>query len=396
MENINRYIISQLKRPVDRLKLMAIGNIINILSAKELCSLYDEIAEITDDSNTYDWDAIHKVLRWVRRATWNKDGGNKSISELIQLYKDTGSKMAGDEICERFEYQSFEMQKHIFKALIHTDYFLLELYPYLNDTWGKILVDDLKQMWENDITDIGVEYVIKFADEEFIWKHKDEFLQRHYDLVAMRLGKDPRFVVDRTKCGYKWVYYRVMQHLGEDVDRERLLMELFEVIASYIKNASRYTSIIEQHVDMLGGGCIISAQLILDVAIAIREFCKMGLHDEVLLFHEWDTSIRQKVDKKIAERYDNSQYELSSSEMWMMYCKIARHNFPEKFAYMVAEDPRCIKRRNEMIDELKPFIEQFGFEVEDDEENIDVYEDESLSPTNDYIITMSSWDEVPF
>ena len=69
MENINRYIISQLKRPVDRLKLMAIGNIINILSAKELCSLYDEIAEITDDSNIYDWDAIHKILRWVRRAT---------------------------------------------------------------------------------------------------------------------------------------------------------------------------------------------------------------------------------------------------------------------------------------------------------------------------------------
>jgi hypothetical protein len=304
--------------------------------------------------------------------------------------------MAGDEICERFEYQSFEMQKHIFKALIHTDYFLLELYPYLNDTWGEILVDDLKQMWENDITDIGVEYVIKFADEEFIWKHKDEFLQRHYDLVAMRLGKDPRFVVDRTKCGYKWVYYRVMQHLGEDVDRERLLMELFEVIASYIKNASRYTSIIEQHLDMLGGGCIISAQLILDVAIAIREFCNMGLHDEVFLFHEWDTSIRQKVDKKIAERYDDSHYELSASEMWLMYCNIARRNFPEKYAYMVAEDPRCIKRREEMINELKPFIEQFGFEVEDDEEDIDVYEDESLSPTNDYIITMPSWDEVPF
>ena len=27
------------------------------------------IAEITDDSNIYDWDAIHKVLRWVHRAT---------------------------------------------------------------------------------------------------------------------------------------------------------------------------------------------------------------------------------------------------------------------------------------------------------------------------------------
>ena len=335
-----------------------------------MCSLYDEIAKITDDSNTYDWDAIHKVLRLVRRATWNKDGGNKSISELIQLYKDTGSKMAGDELCERFEYQSFEVQKCIFKTLIHTDYFL-ELYPYLNDAWGKILVDDLKQMWEDDITDIGVEYVIKFADKEFIWKHKDEFMQRHYDLVAMRLGNDPRFVVDRTKCGYKWEYYRVMQHLGEDVDREQLAKELFQAIALYTKDATRYPYIIEYHLDMLGDGCHISAQLIPDVKIAIREFCEMGLRDEVLLFHEWDTSIRQKVDKEFATRYVDPQNEFSFREMWLMYCRIARCNFPEKYAYMVAEDPRRIERREEMLDELKPFIEQFGFEVEDDEEDID-------------------------
>ena len=122
----------------------------------------------------------------------------------------------------------------------------------------------------------------------------------------------------------------------------------------------------------------------------------MGLRNEVLLFHEWDTSIRQKVDKKIAERYDDSQYELSSSEMWMMYCNIARRNFPEKYAYMVAEDPRCIKRREEMLDELKPFIEQFGFEIEEDAEDLGLYEDKPLSPTNDYIITMPSSDEVPF
>ena len=208
MENINRYIISQLKRPVDRLKLMAINNIVKILSVEELCSLYDEVADIIDDTNAYDWDAIYRVLRWVRRAAWDKMGGNKTITELVKLYKETGSKLAGDELCERFEHQSFEVQKCIFKTLIHTDY-ILDLYPYLNDTWGKILVDDLKQMWEDGITDIGVEYVIKFADEEFIWKHKDEFMQRHYDLVAMRLGNDPRFVVDRTKCGFSPLFFVV-------------------------------------------------------------------------------------------------------------------------------------------------------------------------------------------
>jgi hypothetical protein len=121
----------------------------------------------------------------------------------------------------------------------------------------------------------------------------------------------------------------------------------------------------------------------------------MGLHDEVLLFHEWDTSIRQKVDKEFATRYVDPQNEFSFREMWLMYCRIARCNFPEKYAYMVAEDPRCIKRREEILDELKPFIEQFGFEVEEDG-NFGAYIDESQSPSNDYIITTSSLDEVPF
>lgn len=163
MENINRYIISQLKRPVDRLKLMAIGNIINILSAEELCSLYDEIADITDDSNTYDWDAI----------------------------------------------------------------------------------------------------------------------------------------------------------------------------------------------------------------------------------------IRRMVNERLDEQYADTQCMPSIENMWLLYCKIARHNFPKKYAYMVAEDPRCIKHRNEMINELKPFIEQFGFEIEDDG-NFGAYIDESQSPSNYYIISTSSLDEVPF
>lgn len=44
---------------------------------------------------------------------------------------------------------------------------------------------------------------------------------------------------------------------------------------------------------------------------------------------------------------------------------------------------------------ISHFIEQFGFEIEDDG-NFGAYIDESQSPSNDYIITTSSLDEVPF
>lgn len=48
-----------------------------------------------------------------------------------------------------------------------------------------------------------------------------------------------------------------------------------------------------------------------------------------------------------------------------------------------------------MINELKPFIEQFGFEIEEDG-NFGAYIDESQLPSNDDRITTPSWDEAPF
>jgi hypothetical protein len=186
-----------------------------------------------------------------------------------------------------------------------------------------------------------------------------------------------------------------MQHLGEGVDREQLLKELCQAIAFCVKNASRCSYIIEPNIDMLGGGYYVSAQLMPDVEIAIKELCEMGLRDEVLLFHEWDTSIRQKVDKEFATRYVDPQNEFSFREMWLMYCNIARRNFPEKYAYMVAEDPRRIERRNEMIAELAPLIEKYGFEVEVDmDESFSPWNDDTES-SNEYKVIKIS-EEVPF
>jgi hypothetical protein len=185
-----------------------------------------------------------------------------------------------------------------------------------------------------------------------------------------------------------------MQHLGESVDREQLLEELFETIAYNIKNIAKCSYLVEYEYNFWNDASM-SAQLIPDVFAAIREFCKMGFHDEVLLFYEWDTSIRQKVDKEFATRYVDPQNEFSFREMWLMYCRIARCNFPEKYADMVAEDPRRIERRNEMIAELAPLIEKYGFEVEADM-------DESFSPWNDDAESSNEYkairisEEVPF
>lgn len=93
----------------------------------------------------------------------------------------------------------------------------------------------------------------------------------------------------------------------------------------------------------------------------------MGLRDEMLLFYEWDAAIRCMLNKRLYEQCADTQPMLSIDDMWLLYCKIARRNFPNKYAYMVAEDPHRVERRDAIIAELKPVIEQFGFEVEDDD-----------------------------
>jgi hypothetical protein len=89
------------------------------------------------------------------------------------------------------------------------------------------------------------------------------------------------------------------------------------------------------------------------------------------------------------------EYNPSVEEMWLLYCELACRYFPEKYAYMVAEDPRRIERRNEMIAELAPLIEKYGFEVE-----VDM--DEGFSPWNDDAESSNEYkairisEEVPF
>ena len=140
----------------------------------------------------------------------------------------------------------------------------------------------------------------------------------------------------------------------------------------------------------------ISSKLIPIVRDAIWSFSHMKLNEELLFFYEWDSDIRQKVDAILKKRYADRMYNPTIEEMWLLYCKLARQYFPEKFTTILCEDSRHKKRRQEMLDELKPFVEKFGFEVEDDEESFGVYKNELQSPANDYIITMPSLNEVLF
>lgn len=417
MNKASEYIITELKNPLYCREINAVYALLRTMDDDELKSLYEiltdqeRIDKIRNDieithylgaiavNEVEDINLIVEDIETILESH-KKSTENRSISELLELLSKKCENRLSivAELCERFEHQSFEDQKRIIKSLLRYDHDYIS-HTIMNDYWGEILIDDIVEMWQWCKDRSYNRYIIKYAKEEFVWKHIDEFsiTKWDYELLCKRLGNHPDFKIDLSKLYNKFTYYCVLKSLGREIDNEAILGELFSYIRDCIVAPNRYLAMIEHELSITyPSKFYISSKLIPIVRDAIWSFSHMKLNEELLYFYEWDSDIRKKVDAILKKRYADRMYNPTIEEMWLLYCKLARQYFPEKFATILCEDSRHKKRRKEMIDELKPFIEQFAFEVEDDEEDFGVYNNELQSPANDYIITTSSLDEVPF
>lgn len=417
MNKASEYIITELKNPLYCREINAVYALLRTMDDDELKSLYEiltdqeRIDKIRNDIEithylgaiaVNEMEDINLIVEDIESIleSHNNSTENRSISELLDLLsKNCENRLTiVAELCERFEHQSFEDQKRTIKSLLRYDHDYIS-HTIMNDYWGEILIDDIVEMWQWCKDRSYNRYIIKYAKEEFVWKHIDEFsiTKWDYELLCKRLGNHPDFKIDLSKLYNKFTYYCVLKSLGREIDNEAILGELFSYIRDWIVAPRMTLQVIEDELTVTyPSKFYVSSKLIPIVRDAIWSFSHMKLNEELLFFYEWDSDIRQKVDEILKQRYADRIYNPTKEEMWLLYCKLARQFFPERFAYILNEDPRHIERRNEMMAELKPLIEKFGFEVEDDEESFGVYKNELQSPANDYIITMPSLDEVPF
>ena len=408
MNKTFEYILTQLRKPLYSRELNSMYALLNMMNDEELKSVKERLQSIIDHiyddwaaQSEYNEESIECVLGFIEDTLKSRNISlNRSVTELLELLtKKCENRLSiVAELCERFEHQSFEDQKRIIKSLLRYDHDYIS-HTIMNDYWGEILIDDIVEMWQWCKDRSYNRYIIKYAKEEFVWEHIEEFsiTKWDYELLCRRLGSHPNFEIKESKLHNKFTYYSVLKLLGKDVDNDEILRELFSYIRDWIVAPNRYLAMIEHELSITyPSEFYISSKLIPTVCDAIWSLSNMKLNEELLYFYEWDSDIRKKVDAILKKRYADRMYNPTIEEMWLLYCKLARQYFPEKFATILCEDSRHKKRRQEMIDELKPFIEQFGFEVEDEEEDFGVYNNELQSPANDYIITMPSLDEVPF
>lgn len=411
MDTISKYILSHLAKPIPHMEFLAMWRLLDMMDREEREKIRSVIHKMIygDDCQhlilygiepllyeLYDWNNIEELYQKLCSYNEDKSLRNKSISELLRLAKSSGDDGYDCvmELCDRFPYQSFDDRKRIIKSLLRDAPDCICHY-IMDDMWSEMLIDDIVRMWRKEKNRNYNRYIIQFADEDFVWEHIRELSEDNcdYPLLCRRLGNHPDFEIDKKKFYSKWRYYNTLKYLGREINGEQMLEELFRSIKFYITQPKKTFWHIEEQQKVHCVKNYISAKIIPAVNEATIEFNEMGLLDEILFIYEWDDAIRQLFNEKLEELYADTEHEPTNYDMWLLYCNVARHNFPEKFAHMVAIDPQRVERRDEMLGELKPYIEQFGLEFEEDTDDLDFYDD---TPPHNSRLFPRTLDDVPF
>lgn len=380
MNRTHKYFISHLLNPVSQSEREDLYYRVNNMAYKELCSLYKTLGDIEEvthygEESVYDWDFLSRLLRHMRSIKRQYEGGNKSIKRLIAEYKASCAANCTEEIMEisnelveRFAYQSFEEQKLIFKTLIRSEY-RLDAYNLLNDTWAEMFVKELQRQWLKDDDTNLIRYIIRYSSEEFLLKHlaKLQLYDSDYAELCVRLGNNPSFTIDKHRFYDRWDYYAAMYRLNREIDGEYILRELFKVIEHGITNASK---LYDMEICLLStyrnSHLNISAKLIRQVNNAVCAMCDAKMSKELAYFYEWDSKIIRALGEYAKVWNKENGEELTFYQQWMKYCEIAIDNFPSEYStYITWHRSKSNQRRETMLQELQPLIEEFDLKVAD-------------------------------
>ena len=369
MNNTNEYIISHLKNPANYLDKEVINWLIDKMSYEEVCSLDSALSELSEtlsigEDSVYDWDAIFSVNRRIKKLKSRYNGGNKTLASLIAELKATNSMDVADELFDRFHCVSYNEQKRILKALLDSEHRCLAR-QLLDDEWAKIFLTTLQRNWlKHDDTTVN-KYIIKLSSEEFLFKHIDklanEWWSPDYNLLCMRLGNNPNFVLNEKLLWQKWKYYTVMCVLGRGIEKKEILSEVF----SYIKKAivSAQDTFVEIDKSIWFDKRWVSAQHIPEVGDAIFAMRDAELNDELEFFYRWDSEIRAKLKEALNELSSQGKECEDLRDKWMLYFDIAKQNFPD---YSLFRSQSNKSSEEEALGKLQSLIEEFGLELDDD------------------------------
>lgn len=293
--------------------------------------------------------SIRRTVELIKENTIK--GKNESISTLLKLFV---NKKSG-RVCEvrkklqsRYDYQSYQIQGKILKAFLHSSQADRKwAYKCLLKQWHSTLGKDVLDLWEKYHEDECAIVVIKYASENYLLVHQDEF-RNHYTDLCIRLIKNPAFVmrkewVNHFTCGGDIDVLYVNARADNPVPGIDVLKVLFQWIIITINSTNN--KYIEENSSVLeynkeGQALYFStkyAQYVTDIIWCMR---KLKMVDEIIYYLEWDKKVQEKFANKILEqdfKDIESDYVYYLWKTRNIFYETVLEELPQEFCYLKDE-----------------------------------------------------------
>lgn len=207
------------------------------------------------------------------------------------------------------------------------------------ERWIAVVFD----LWEIYQEEEAALVLLDYAEENCILEQQSRLVEQlGYQKVALRLGKNPEYEVDRTQVSdLEWLY--IMVKLQRHVDRVTCELVFSEVLMEVIvKNESLVYKVDKE------------LSFIMDRRVGLAVWClgQLKYPELIMEFYKWDKALQDS----LAPHYRTS----CGKDCWSMMCREAHRFFP----FLRDYEHNVLERMVSQYPMLRNLIDEFQLEFQ--------------------------------
>lgn len=276
---------------------------------------------------------------------------NESITALLKAFTDKQSGKVAEarvKLRNRFNAQSFQMQRKILKAMLSASkQDRVWTYKQLSNAWDDFFFEDVKNLWEQYHEKECVAVIIKHFPMEYVYDNLSA-LDAHdnYTNLCIKLIHHPKFQIDKDRVkeapvfsGYNDVeYLYILAKSKSSVEKGFATNTLFRQMATFINTHDsppkylRYTYNFVQQIEER----TVSTKFFDFVSGILWCMGELGLVEELIAFEEWDNMVKIKFLGNEELQYMGNAYSSEEEkELWYLFLQTIAECLPNEFQQLI-------------------------------------------------------------
>ena len=309
---------------------------------------------------------------------------NESISALLKAFTDKQSgkvAKARAELRERFDKQSFQMQRKILKAMLSASkQDRVWTYKQLGNVWDDYFFEDVKNLWEQYHEKECGAMIIKYFPMEYVYDNLSA-LDTHgnYTNLCIKLIHHPKFQIDKERLKEAPIFYGspeveylyILAKSKSKIEKGEVTRILFNQMAVFIithDTPPKYLGSRSYNFERQIEERNVSTKHFDFVSGILWCMGELGLVEELIAFEEWDNMVKIKfLENEELQYMGNSYSSEEEKELWNLFLQAITECMPNEYQQLVNTIPvQTIQMKEDILQEnptIKSLVEKLGLEI---------------------------------